>query len=380
MITNSSLPAQYGWGRDRVIIVTGSGVSIKDIYELDSVSGVTTWRGAGKGLNYGAGSYAPKLGRFVQASNFMVLAGASIIAPHPTSSADTAFGVIWISCLNQFSNAGAVSVNGGAGVIGARGNAGAAGGNGGQGGGGGGGAGGETAGSAGGVGQYSGQGAGTGGGAGGASGGGGGTGVTGANGKGGNGGVNGGFEPAGGGGGGGVSGISTGGRGGPALSAVGGVQGAGGSALTVSSWLPTTNWYDLYGGSGGGGGGTDGSDGAQTASGSGGGGGGGMIRIYAPIILSTGTISVNGGVGANSFITSSQDGGCGGGGGGGSIYLEAFTTRIGTGLVTSTGAAAGAYGNGGPGVAGGNGKIAICSNLVEGTTSPSAYVFSGSLK
>jgi len=61
-----------GTGADGNATITGLNVNIKALYENDSVTGVTTWRGAGKGLNKGAGTYNPATGAVPNFNNLTV--------------------------------------------------------------------------------------------------------------------------------------------------------------------------------------------------------------------------------------------------------------------------------------------------------------------
>ncbi|MBI4977246.1 MAG: hypothetical protein HZC28_07170 [Spirochaetes bacterium] len=115
-VTVSALPAQYGDGSDsNITVVSGNTVSVDDIYNLDSVIGVITYRGTNKGLNHGAGTYQPKTGVFIQAKTFIVESGATLTAKkHKTDGGATneAYGIVWIAARAMFSNAGLLDLNG----------------------------------------------------------------------------------------------------------------------------------------------------------------------------------------------------------------------------------------------------------------------------
>jgi len=134
--------------------------------------------------------------------------------------------------------------------------------------------------------------------------------------------------------------------------------GAGSGAETISGG-GTSGTADLttmtFGGGGGGGVRSTGTTGIAGSGGS----GGGIILIYAKQLIVTGSISANGGAGAN---TSDADGG---NGAGGSILIKTQIATLGTNLVTAIG---GTTGSGG---AGGDGRIRIdYLTSYTGTTNP----------
>jgi len=100
------LDAEYGTGMDKAIIVSSGTINIKDIYELDDLTGVTTWRGTNKGLNYGVGTYDPKNSSYINATSFTVNNGAIIIADAWADGTDDRKGVVWVMCTETFTNAG----------------------------------------------------------------------------------------------------------------------------------------------------------------------------------------------------------------------------------------------------------------------------------
>lgn len=316
-----AFPAQYGDGSDGDVTITGPTVNITDLFENDTVSGVTTARGVNKGLNKGSGSYDPRNGIYVKAVNFTINSGATLQAYARTTSDKQ--GVVWLSCIGKFTNNGAINLNG----------AGYPGGEGGY------------AYQVGGVNTspsgLSGQGAGAGGG-----------GARPAYYSGGN------F--AGGGGGGHAATGTAGGQFGSGT--------AGAAGLSYGSTdVPTNNWMHLYGSGGGGGSNQD----AIAEVGGNGGNGGGALRIYAVTFVNNGTLSVNGTAGIESITT--PKGTSGGGGSGGTIYLESINTlTLGTNVIT---ALAGAGGGGDADEAsGGNGaagRIHIVGDF-NGSTNPAA--------
>jgi hypothetical protein len=358
------LPKQYGDGSDGTIIVTGTDIDIKDIYENDSVSGVITKRGTDKGLNHGVGSYQPKdntaygtAKSIVNAVNFIIQDGASLTCsqyhiatgqPHYNVSYTKydGQGMIWIVCLGKFLNKGTVNLS----------EKGFSGGKGGR--------------------------------------------FWNDNGDAGYGG----FTSA---------GQATGG-------ASNRYQGyAGASAYGEATLQVLTTYENLFGGSGGGAGSgwaNEATYGTDQYVAELGGSGGGALRVYAPIIINEGTINNNGGDGgnygtysANNGKNGGRGGGSGGagsyvavggtggngstnpnqyygggagssGGAGGSVYLEGFTVL--TGIVNAEGGvgatglpARDAYtgGGGGTGGTGSDGRISIVANNIVGSTTPSYY-------
>lgn len=337
-----------------IIVVTGT-VSIVDIYEGDSVSGVTTSRGADKGLNLGAGTYDPQNGDYLDCSEFTIGVGGILTAPALSTSAKT--GVIFIACHGTFTNNGIIRINGTNGNNGASGST-SSGGSGG----------------AGGAGVAGGSGGGAGGsgsainGAGGAAG----TGYDG-NGTAGEGNAgNGGTGAA-------KGSVAAGGTGGTGNNGSGGSGGASGG----SSSIPITNWKELFGSAGGGGGGaTDSGGGSGGGGGGSGGGGGGAIRIYSSYFDTiSGYVYANGGSGGMGGGGSSSGGGYraggGGGGAGGTIYIETLSgATLGTDKMTASGGIGGNPGNFGrlgsetAGNTGGYGRIHIVGTYTGSTSSP----------
>lgn len=117
------LPPQFGTATDGdIIIKTGATVYIRDIYENNVVAGVITKNGDGYGLNYGSGTYNPKIGRYFNCVNFTIQPGATLTAtPWQRESSgcgvpagvtkDDRNGIIWIACFSGFVNQGIVDVN-----------------------------------------------------------------------------------------------------------------------------------------------------------------------------------------------------------------------------------------------------------------------------
>jgi hypothetical protein len=138
----------------------------------------------------------------------------------------------------------------------------------------------------------------------------------------------------------------------------------GGTYISIDTGL-------LQGGSGGGAGGYGS---AYNSGGAGGGGGGGAVKIEAPIITVSGSISAKGGKGG--AMLGGCDGGAGGGGSGGAIWLRGASVQLTGATITAVGGAGGAMdtpagSDGGVGGAGGNGRVRIdCPGTVAGTTTP----------
>lgn len=355
-VSSELLPQQYGNGSDGTIIVTGTDVDIKDIYENDSVSGVITKRGTNKGLNHGSGSYQPKdntaygtAKSIINAVNFIIQEGASLTCsqyhiatgqPHHNVSYTKydGQGMIWIACIGKFQNKGTVDLDekGFSGGKGGRfwnddGDAG-----------------------------Y------------------------------------GGFTPAG--------------------QAAGGGKNrylgySGASAYGEETLQVLTTYENLFGGSGGGAGSGWANEfiyGTDQYVAELGGSGGGALRVYAPIIINQGIINNNGGDGGNYGTRSAnyaKNGGYGGGAGGagsyasvggtggngsknrsanygggagssggagGSIYLEGFVVQLGT-INAEGGVGASGANHGGTGGTGSDGRIAIYANNIVGSTTPNYY-------
>lgn len=165
-----------------------------------------------------------------------------------------------------------------------------------------------------------------------------------------------------------------GGGGGAGISNNGGIGGALSSGVvTVGAAWPnallrgvtdtglTEKWSYASGGGGGAGAG---------AAGGGGGGGAGMCCVCARYLTGTGTISANGGAGAQGPTT----GAGGGGGGGGGVALVFYGNRTGSLTITANGgtpgsghATPGPNGLGGSGGAGGNGSVILVNTSGDGT-------------
>jgi hypothetical protein len=99
-------------GKHESIVVNSGTVNIEDIYENDVVTGVTTKRGADKGLNLGAGSYDPENGAFIDCIDFTISSGATLT--HGTAmgtGASNKNGIVFIGCLRKFTNEGTVNVD-----------------------------------------------------------------------------------------------------------------------------------------------------------------------------------------------------------------------------------------------------------------------------
>lgn len=152
----------------------------------------------------------------------------------------------------------------------------------------------------------------------------------------------------GGGGGGGTNGVN------------GNAAGGNGGALTVVASPATFDIHNLltgrtaastsllFYGSGGGAGacGVVGGTGSDPSSGGGGGGGGG-VYVGAKAMAGTGTISANGGNGANGVKGDGNSFGAGGGGGGGGLVAIVYSTRSGTQTVSASGGSGGTGSGGG---------------------------------
>lgn len=106
----SAIGRGYGTGLDGAIIVTGS-VSVRDIYENDTVSGVITWRGTDKGLNKGANTYSVINDTVINATTFTVRPGATLSAPtYWTNTSRNGF--VRIKCTGTFVNNGTIDCYG----------------------------------------------------------------------------------------------------------------------------------------------------------------------------------------------------------------------------------------------------------------------------
>lgn len=78
----------FGTGADGDVSLNrfNVNINIKDIYELDSVTGVTSPRGVDKGLNKGVGSYNPATGAVPNFNNLTITNTTGITNPGPGSS------------------------------------------------------------------------------------------------------------------------------------------------------------------------------------------------------------------------------------------------------------------------------------------------------
>lgn len=104
----------------------------------------------------------------------------------------------------------------------------------------------------------------------------------------------------------------------------------------------------------GGGGGSGGCNtGTGTATSGGGGGAAGAVLISCAILINSGTISANGGVGGDGVFTGNGEGAGGGGGSGGWVWVAAGRIKS-QGTITASGGTGG-VGNGGTATGGSNG-------------------------
>ena len=138
------------------------------------------------------------------------------------------------------------------------------------------------------------------------------------------------------------------------------------------------NFSSSFQGGSGGGAGSGGTAGGAQIGGAGGGGGGALHIIAGGNITINGTITLNGGNGALTTITSESSGG--GGGSGGALWLQSLGEITGTGNISATG------GNGGKSVSptdngeggnGGNGRIRFDDQdgaVTLGSVTPNAIV------
>jgi hypothetical protein len=126
-------------------------------------------------------------------------------------------------------------------------------------------------------------------------------------------------------------------------------------AITGST-LGSAGGVSICGGAGGGSGASAGS----TSAGGGGAGGGGVLLCAAPLIINSGTISVNGGNGGAAFAPASFCAG-GGAGGGGGYGVFICTTLTNTGTISANGGSGGA----GAGTGGAAGAEGIAGTILQ---------------
>jgi len=272
----------FGSGADGSVSVTGT-VDIKDLYENDSVSGVTTYRGVGKGLNHGAGSYQPILNKDSNTAegvpncvNFTVEDGAVLTCTALGTGSDTANGVIWIAATNQITITGTVQLSGKGFSGGTRAASQLTDGNPGYGPGHGNGSNGINAGASG-------------------------------------------------------AGYSQTGGGGSYGGAI-----PGGSTYGTTG-IATSTWDNIYGSGGG-----SGYRGSDPSNSNPGGAGGGALRLYGIRFYMTGTIECDGENGVNGNSSGASNGGWSGGGSGGSVFIQTVTqAAIGNNLITASGGTSG---------------------------------------
>lgn len=373
----------FGTGADGNLTVSGTTtVTMRQIYENDNVTGITTYRGAGKGLNKGSATYMASADAMPNFVNVTIDSGQKIIGDTANRYADA--GHTFFKCSGTLSGAGSIDESGCGGAGGAKGNLNSSG---------------STSGYCpdGSFDQNNRTGVGNnatknnGGGGGNASGGdygAGGTGENNGSGGAGGGGGNTFFEVTAGGGGGagyGVAGekgysnnisalgtdgtTNQGGDGGDAYSVNGSSGGGGGGGTYGSANFGDNNLFlagdEFYIGSGGGGAGSGGGlGGGYPTGGANGNNGGGKIKISAKYIEDTIGIYANGGETLNQ---SGTYGGIGGAGSGGSIWIVSKNAELGSGKITSSG---GGYGSGLATYGkGGAGRIRI-DGTYTGTTTP----------
>lgn len=362
----------FGTGADGSLTVSGTTtVTMRQIYENDSVTGITTNRGAGKGLNKGSGTYMASADAMPNFVNVTIDSGQKIIGDTSNRYADA--GHTFFKCSGTLSGAGSIDESGCGGAGGTFGSTASASASGG----------GQTGGATGSIYNAVNNGTLRGGGSGGGA-------WVGTDGTGMgviNGGAGGTGNSTGGGGGGGGWGINAdrarndrGGNGGNAGYATGYNANSGQAGSASSNAVNTyshciggkggdggiygsanfgDNDYKLcdefYIGSGGGGGGCAGHGGADGGTG---GDGGGKIKIFAKGIADTVGIYANGVNGTSGGSVSGYIGGNGGNGSGGSIWILSNNAAIGAGKVTASG-----------GTGAGAGRIRI-DGIYTGTTSP----------
>jgi hypothetical protein len=337
--------AGFGDGSDGEIIVTGTNVNIADIYNNDNCTGVTTSRGAGKGLNHsdgdptGINAYNPQANEIVNdalnvpnCTDFTIAEGASLTCTALGTGSNLRNGIIWAVGTGAFVNLGTIILTG----------------------------------------------MGYGGGAGGLW-------------SGGDGSVGSGSGPGGGGRkgwrGGGATGVAYGEAGIP-RTPWGRLFGSGGGGGGSAEYYLKTP-VETRCGSGGGGGGYAyaGSAGVRGDSakdrldtdwwdnGGLGGGGGGALRLYFDTVdVSAGTIIASGaagGAGGSPY----NGGGGGGGGSGGSVYINTLSGAVlGTNKITVAGGVGGPASGGGTywgkGGAGSVGRIVVVGDFTGSTSTP----------
>lgn len=313
----------FGDGSDGDITITGT-VNIADLYEKDSVPGVTTKRGVDKGLNHGTGEYSPRNRRFINATNITIKSGATLTA-EAWDGSSSRLGIVWITCTGTFTNSGTIDLN----YKGGRGGTGH---------------------------SYE------------------GSKMVPTK-------ADDGIGPGGGDGAGGFTSPQADGRNPYGTADIGittwdyiyGSGGGGGSA--VYGLIADDGHYGI-GGSGGSNAESTNSGGYDASKhcslggdGNNGGAGGGAVRIYAVDFINTGSIYCDGGNGGNT-----HDAGAGGGGSGGTVYIEANECDIGTNQITCKRGNGGVSSNGpGDGSNGSVGRIAIKSPSITGSTTDPVY-------
>jgi hypothetical protein len=179
------------------------------------------------------------------------------------------------------------------------------------------------------------------------------------------------------------TGIGKGGGVGGGGAGVGSAQhGGGGGYVSKGQDAPSGNgkggspWGDqpltvFAGGSGGGGGSWK----QSVSNVSSGGAGGGAVKIIAPSILVSGSVSVDGGAGGQgqSYDNANRTYGAGGGGSGGSVWLRARVIEV-TGSITAKGGPGGTYNAQGTyGGAGADGRIRLDYSTGSPVTDPPFY-------
>lgn len=119
---NSTGSSVFGTGADGSLTVSGTTtVTMRQIYENDNVTGITTKRGAGKGLNKGSGTYMFTSESMPNFSSVTINSGQKIIGDTSNRYADA--GHTFFKCLNAISGSGLIDESGCGGAGGAGGHA-----------------------------------------------------------------------------------------------------------------------------------------------------------------------------------------------------------------------------------------------------------------
>ncbi|MFS8130858.1 MAG: beta strand repeat-containing protein [Candidatus Dojkabacteria bacterium] len=175
------------------------------------------------------------------------------------------------------------------------------------------------------------------------------------------------------------NGTSSSGGGGGSYGTAGtdGFQASGTTQGSAGNTYGTNTLDKLFLGSGGGGGGAVNFGSGSGTFGGNGGNGGGIVMINSANIGIGGTIGSNGSNGINGNSNGGYGGSGGGAGSGGSIFISSSSLDLGSSNVIANGGSKGIGGAAGEagtdGGDGGAGRVAVYSDSITGSTSPSAY-------